>query len=1100
MHHNHVPQKRMRKQRREMIINDTASSKTFRITFDPTFRTIIDLEAFLTQPEYLTFLNHFPPVSRNWKTETWSYILFTALAEYQHHHLKHPHTPNVHDETIADYLALLERLTPGIRTLETLINRTDCTLETWKAYLTTYLAQCNEHLIDHRTLYAWIERATQSDLIPAFGQFIARHCLLLLTYCQEGIETYLRFNVPYAERVRTHPALQILSDAYYAIELKSFSLYGMRYVDLHTPLSPHVLTSTSPDTERWLSLKPYISDLNALPEVHEALSFLTQGRIQPLPHGAYPLFIFLGNAIELGTLVPLRLTSSLSVFLIDLMTCGQLSFLSAIEQTLSQAHQQLSPLTCAKQVCYRRYTAEHAVLEVMHQHINSLYDTLCNQITGTKLAKTVRYTLHELTHNILYTVTDPWDMLKIYGQAARLAKQTRILEQLRRTLQNQHNHILTDLAQKCRTLPSTDILTSGLLPNTPALRWSAMVNAPFNQFHTLLDFVDEIVAGLMTLLINPMFRKSPEVAIPYFMLSQISLVTLLVYGNQPPTVLIPFYEIPAWISLKFTGVSVDETIASQFIAVFMMWKLSFFTTEAMINLVQGEWGLLRKIFHQPETILLGLMVLITAGSTLQFIPALPTYVTLGSLSLPNPYTALLTFFAEESRRASQNGTAPFTALELAFLGLKFFILGYFLLSGAHKPKRIPFETERFYRTVQSAQCTETAVEIALSAQQIEQVPDKTDELFVTWQQRLFQTMRRERSTESTLCLIPNPSRATALSHTHHALMELVTQIRWIELLKLSLTREQAAHISDALLERAACYNQAVLAIGRLDKLIQIEPLFTSFYNRHYHLGTTVLYQCISLYPLLPLTLLWRSALKKLARTKTFSSLTLCHQIDKGNATFTALAYQLLAMINLTLQALALAYWSLCTTLLAPIISGNNRLHTYLNRLNCTTANLTQPLHPHYVHAADIARTNDEALVPTTVHLLTQLKHDTPDYFEQTALAIDQQIVLVYRNASPDEQKVLTKLVEMVHHQTEPTQALAFFTQHPGLAAEFPELFAEIQHRVPPPSVSSAGANSCHPRESFQDYSEQQSTPRTSLYIDTPAHVPVDDSNDYSAFV
>ena len=114
-------------------------------------------------------------------------------------------------------------------------------------------------------------------------------------------------------------------------------------------------------------------------------------------------------------------------------------------------------------------------------------------------------------------------------------------------------------------------------------------------------------------------------------------------------------------------------------------------------------------------------------------------------------------------------------------------------------------------------------------------------------------------------------------------------------------------MADTLIEHGKQYNEAVITLGRPEKQLDFQPLFRSFYNRYYHQGTTILFQSFSLYPFLPVTLIWRCALYLLANTEYFNSPTMRHQIVKSNATFMALGYQTLAIVSLSLQSLSISY-------------------------------------------------------------------------------------------------------------------------------------------------------------------------------------------------
>lgn len=211
------------------------------------------------------------------------------------------------------------------------------------------------------------------------------------------------------------------------------------------------------------------------------------------------------------------------------------------------------------------------------------------------------------------------------------------------------------------------------------------VSSPWrpNHYSSVLDFPDDFVFGLCDIVVDPMFRASPGLATGYFMLSMASFGALLAPGMVSGTSLAWLNSLPTWISQNFTGKAVTEGIAAKVIAVFVQWKLGFFTTEFALQLLHNDMDFFKEMFQEPEKITLGMVTLIGMGIGLGYVPDLPEHITIGGHEYPNPLVMAINIFKEESAECSHAGTPPYTAVEYMFLGLKFGFLVHELLAGAH---------------------------------------------------------------------------------------------------------------------------------------------------------------------------------------------------------------------------------------------------------------------------------------------------------------------------------------------------------------------------------------------------------------------------------
>lgn len=206
-----------------------------------------------------------------------------------------------------------------------------------------------------------------------------------------------------------------------------------------------------------------------------------------------------------------------------------------------------------------------------------------------------------------------------------------------------------------------------------------------NDVVTPLDVFYEIAVVLSNDVVNPMFRKSPGIATFYFALSMLTFGTLVL----PSATFAWMKPVPAWlqylankISLNFTGKSTSAGLMEQSIACFLGWKLGFFSTEFVVEMVEGHYEILEKLFEEPEQIVLGLAGLVGIGMGLQYIPELPTTIKIPGLpEVPNPYFIIINTFTEEAKACAE-GTIGLTGIEYGFLGLKFAMLMHSMLSNS----------------------------------------------------------------------------------------------------------------------------------------------------------------------------------------------------------------------------------------------------------------------------------------------------------------------------------------------------------------------------------------------------------------------------------
>jgi hypothetical protein len=241
------------------------------------------------------------------------------------------------------------------------------------------------------------------------------------------------------------------------------------------------------------------------------------------------------------------------------------------------------------------------------------------------------------------------------------------------------------------------------IPQKSKDSYDNVVYCDSNNVVSPLDVFYEIAVVLSNDVVNPMFRKSPGLATFYFALSMLTFGTLVL----PASAFAWMKPVPGWlqylanqISLHFTGKSTSAGLMEQSIACFLGWKLGFFSTEFVVEMADGHYEILEKLFEEPEQIVLGLVGLVGIGMGLQYIPELPSTIKIPGLpDVPNPYFIIINTFTEEAKSCAE-GTIGLTAIEYGFLGLKFAMLMHSMLSNSEREESKLTDLEKMVLVLQ----------------------------------------------------------------------------------------------------------------------------------------------------------------------------------------------------------------------------------------------------------------------------------------------------------------------------------------------------------------------------------------------------------------
>lgn len=760
------------------------------------------------------------------------------------------------------------------------------------------------------------------------------------------------------------------------------------------------------NTQKWLSLKSYV-DLSDPESVDKALCHLANINVSKPAKSWKQIFMqlfesatwkkagkaalkYVANVVELGFTFLRFVPATVSFVLGCIPTKTTQKWSKAIDNFAAEIHNKFSLVRWAKNYEHEDYVCQgdnnnerEAILAPIKYGARSLYnDVFTEYLSGNKVAEALRKTVKQGFLGIKNVFKDAWGMLKSGVQTGFYKKEelTADVEQQRQVAFNEmqkqvdasFEKMQVDLRDRLNKLTNknSDSATNSiastsqpLLPNaaagaadvkalTPSLvtteeKWTAVKNWQANEFTSVFDFFDEIVVGLADVVIDPMFRKSPGAATAFFILANASLGTLMVAGGSSAPMAAFLKAVPAWLSKKFTGKEVTESSMAKIIAVFLEWKLGFFGSEFIIEMGKGDFTFLNDLFKEPEKITFGLFTLIAAGVALQFIPALPTTITIHGKAIPNPYAEAINIFTEEARTCAQ-GQVPFTFIEYAFLALKFGLLTESLLSGTHTLKTQPINIKKLARDLQNLKFTDAisnedkkTILIKALAQQGKMRNEGEDKQFDVLVSKFLVEANKITATNAAANLIsqfsavappvmspaPKPvvvsarlavagdvkvavadkavdNEVTPLQAAWKKLSAAVSLVKNMDLMGEKFTSIKKAQLFyDYLDGTFENYNKQLKNIGRLDQQVEKQDFLHSFYNKHCYQGSTTLWRVTTLVLAWP----WRAIKYGIASTERFHSPSTLHQVKKSFNKDAAMATQIFAMGGLVAQAATRAY-------------------------------------------------------------------------------------------------------------------------------------------------------------------------------------------------
>lgn len=599
------------------------------------------------------------------------------------------------------------------------------------------------------------------------------------------------------------------------------------------------------------------------------------------------------------------------------------------------------------------------------------------------------------------------------------------------------------------------------------LRWPTVKPWKPNEYVSILDFFDEIIIGLSDIVIDPMFRKSPGLATTWFIIANASFATLMAPGLAGSAYTSWLHAMPTWISHAYTGKEASQSLAAKIVAVFIEWKMGFFGSEAVMELIKnkGKLDFLGELLSNPEEITLGLVALIGAGVAMGYIGEIPDYIRIPNVDveIPNPFAPVFNFFARESEECLNYGTPPFTGIEYAFLGLKFGLLTISMISGTRSIEIKKLDFEKFTQDLQRSQLLtvdrdkrKTIIEDILRIHGIDKlagddiyaqlvnkllsVTDALDKQFadatdlikskpknIVIQRALSGEQLDHRDSDIRVM----PKERTKEQQVRYTWMHLKEMVDLI--LRMDMLGEKFESISEAKLffdrldHAFRQYNAALQAMGRFDLQIDKREYRDSFYNKYCYEGSTTLIRIINMVN--PLThLIWRPL--KYALAKYFDVPSLAYQVKKSWAKDRAILIQLAAMTSRVVRAASRAYAyllrGLCYAVVSGTIVGGIALMASKNFRKWVDNGIskiaphrfnTELLKPAYARAAREAATNDD-LRAQFVRLNRQLlasNPSTPDFLNKNKT--DNQVLAnITKHKGYETRKLLERVGAVINDE------------------------------------------------------------------------------------
>ncbi len=790
------------------------------------------------------------------------------------------------------------------------------------------------------------------------------------------------------------PAIKALSDAKSNIEVKGRSLHGIRYNNPFSPIPTSMLNSLKKlpvprEEKQWVSLSPFVDSLNDLEGLDKIITQIKDvknpdgGNAKPIKNlfqrisdftsnFSVHFILLLANIVELALslalripyavistalFLPVRLLESIVSIIFKTNKFHFLSnALSYLDKLVAYLHHKGSLVRGAKIVRNQHHVLDNAdedKLQSLKKNPTSLYCTLLNAFSGETVSAYIAHGLRSIRRTLGTIAKEP-----MYMKKASKKNRVLIVSEYHKTIAENFIALLSNelkpeitasvafkkdaIAENEEEEKDDDDL--GYKTREKIQAWKA------NIIEMPIDFFVEIGVGLPDGVVGRMLRTSPGAATFFFMLSNASLGALIA-GSAAGEMGSALAYVPSVLSKLFTGKEVSTSLPAQVIAVFLQWKLGFFTTEGIASVLKGDFEFLKEIFHDPEKITLALSILVFTGWAMKFVPPIPDSVSIGDLDIPlakiplyidvpfigshipNLYIEFINKFSEESRDLAKHGQIPASFLEDSFLSLKFAFLCEGLLSGTHKT-RIAGIKDALKKSILANKNRLDLVQNGNEGATANQcVMENLAQYDITPYQPIFGELQHAmliaaydivKQAEAfghqlqALGVIPSPvnqnapknsfpsMHVTPLALARKELYEALETVQKMDILGQKFSSLTHARIYfDHLHFMFETYNKELVKAKQSDKHLDPEAYLISFYNKYCYKGSNNFLRALSILPLYPVTKFYQYAQKGMAYIlRTPSTL---HKVAKSEAKNTVMIWQSVAMFGRLGHELIRAY-------------------------------------------------------------------------------------------------------------------------------------------------------------------------------------------------
>ncbi len=207
----------------------------------------------------------------------------------------------------------------------------------------------------------------------------------------------------------------------------------------------------------------------------------------------------------------------------------------------------------------------------------------------------------------------------------------------------------------------------------------------------------EVIRVLADELVNSFLCESPGVttagAAAAISTLGLSLVPSIVSSLKLATLLHNAQILPDFLGKNIMGQGLSEGEVAKVFAAFLEYKAIAISGDAFKAVINGDLGIFKKIFHNPERLAFGFLCCTAVGIALSNIPGTVSLSlweeATGMEEVQGPYIFIINFFLDEARHA-RRATLGANLVPYSFLGLKSLMVLKSLTEG--KKERRHYET------------------------------------------------------------------------------------------------------------------------------------------------------------------------------------------------------------------------------------------------------------------------------------------------------------------------------------------------------------------------------------------------------------------------